>query len=172
MTETRNINDVYWYWKNDAIKADLNRKRHPFAVLCSNLYNDFNIAGAVRNSNAFLAKKVFIYGKRKFDRRGAVGTYHYENIVHLPDLDALLGILPEYTLVAVDDIEGATAIDDFIWPKNTLMAFGQEQVGLPPEIIERAAHTVYIKQFGSVRSLNVACASGICMYDWCRQNHE
>ena len=166
----KNVIDYYWYWNNDAIKADLNKKRHSFAVLCSNLYNDFNIGGVVRNSNAFLAKQVYIYGRRKFDRRGCVGTYHYENLIHLPTISELLPLLEQFTLVAVDDVKGATPIDGFEWPGDTLMAFGQEQVGLPPEILAHAQHVVYIKQFGSVRSLNVACASGICMYDWCRKN--
>jgi tRNA G18 (ribose-2'-O)-methylase SpoU len=57
-------------------------------------------------------------------------------------------------------------MDSFVWPKNTLMCFGQEQMGLPPEIIDRCQNVVYIKQYGSVRSLNVGTASGIAMYDY------
>ena len=75
--ETRNVIDHYHYWKHEAIIADLDSKRNNFTVLCSNLYNDFNIATVIRNSNAFLAKQVILYGSKQYDRRGTVGTHHY-----------------------------------------------------------------------------------------------
>jgi tRNA G18 (ribose-2'-O)-methylase SpoU len=169
MTESRNIIDYFYYWEHEAIKADLDKRRHNFSVLISNKFNDFNIGTVIRNCNAFLAKQILIYGRKKFDRRGAVGTYLYENIKHYDTVDDILddnsGII-----VAVDNVEGAVPIEDFDWPsEHTIMVFGQEQVGIPPELLERADHVVYIKQFGSVRSLNVGCASAIAMYDYCKQ---
>lgn len=169
MNETRNIIDHYWYWSTEAIKADLDTKRHPFAILCSNLYNDFNIATVIRNSNAFLAQKVFVYGKRKWDKRGAVGTHHYQHIEYLPESFDLEKLKEDYTFVAIDNVDGATPINEFAWPENTLMLFGQEQIGLPAELLTLCEHVVYIKQFGSVRSLNVGCASAIAMYDYCNK---
>lgn len=168
MIESRNIIDHYHYWKHDAILADLDKKRHPFAILCSNLYNDFNIAGVVRNANAFMASAVYIYGSKQFDKRGTVGTHKYEKIKRVSGLDS--PELRKYTWVAFDNIKGAVPLDTFEWPENPLLCFGQEQVGLPSEIIEQAPHHVYIRQYGSVRSLNVACASAIAMYDWCKKN--
>jgi tRNA G18 (ribose-2'-O)-methylase SpoU len=167
MSETRNIINHYWYWETEAIKADLDTKRHDFSILCSNLGNDFNIATVIRNSNAFLAKKVYVYGKKKWDKRGAVGTHNYQHIQYLPDDSDLQKLKDEYVFVAIDNVDGAVPMDDFVWPKNTLMLFGQEQIGLPKKLISEAAHVVYIKQFGSVRSLNVGCASSIAMYDYC-----
>lgn len=166
--ETRNIIDPYWYWDTEAIKADLDTKRHPFGVLISNLQNDFNIATVIRNSNAFMAKMVYYYGRRKWDRRGAVGTHNYIHYKHVPEgsLDEIKG----YALVGIDNLPGAEPMDDFVWPENTLMCFGQEQSGLPDCILERCEKLVYIRQFGSVRSLNVGCASSVAMYDWCKKN--
>jgi tRNA G18 (ribose-2'-O)-methylase SpoU len=165
MADNRNVIDFYKYWTNDAINVHLDANRHDFGILCSNLGNDFNISTVIRNNNAFLAKEVFIYGRKKWDRRGAVGAHLYSRINHLSeekDLDSIEG----YTWVGIDNIEEAVPIDDFIWPKNALMCFGQEQIGLPNEIIKRCEHIVYIRQFGSVRSLNVGTAAGIAMYDY------
>lgn len=169
MPETRNIIDYYHYWKTDAIKADLDTKRHPFAVLVSNLQNDFNIGTVVRNANAFLSKEVIVYGRKHWDRRGAVGTQNYESFSHVrtaDDLDSISG----YTWVAIDNIDGAVPMDSYEWPDNSLLCFGQEQIGLPGEVISRCKDIVYIQQFGSVRSLNVGCASAIAMYDWTSKN--
>lgn len=160
--EHRNIINYYHYWEHDAIIADLDTKRHNFAILCSNLYNDFNIGTVIRCANAFLASRVYIYGKRKFDRRGAVGTYKYEHISYIQSLEEIQDI---YTWVGIDNLDGAIPMESYEWPTNTLMCFGQEELGLPPEIIEKCKNLVYIRQYGSVRSLNVGTASGIAMFD-------
>lgn len=163
--DSRNIIDHYKYWKVDAIKAALDKNRHPFHVLCSNLGNDFNIASIIRNGNAFLTKQVYIYGRRSYDKRGAVGTYNYEHISFLKEGE--LDKLPKIPIVAMDNVDRAVSIVDFQWPEGEfIMAFGQEQIGLPNEILDIAEHIVYIPQYGSVRSLNVATAAGIAMYDY------
>jgi tRNA(Leu) C34 or U34 (ribose-2'-O)-methylase TrmL len=152
--DTRNVVDYLKYWTDFEINQHLDEKRHPFGVLCCNLFGDFNLATIVRNNNAFLAKEVFIYGHKKWDRRGAVGCHHYSHISHLPtenDLDKITG----YTWVGIDNIKSAVPIDTFTWPKNSLLCFGEEHSGLPQEVIKRCQHIVYIRQFGSVRSLNV-----------------
>lgn len=164
--ETRNIIDFYHYWKHDAIIADLDTKRHQFAILCSNLYNDFNIATIIRNSNAFLSSRVYVYGRKQYDKRGTVGTHKYEHVTHIKSLDEIPSI---YTWVGVDNLDGALPIDSYEWPTNTLMCLGQETVGLDKEIIDRCKNLVYIKQYGSVRSMNAGCASAIAMYDLVRK---
>lgn len=171
--ETRNILNHYHYWEHEAILADLDTKRNNFTVLCSNLYNDFNIATVIRNSNAFLSKQVILYGSKQYDRRGTVGTHHYTNFVHAKTFDELneqLEIIHKtyenVKLIGIDNVPNAMAIDTFEWDTNThyVLAFGQEQVGLPTEILDICDHILYIKQYGSVRSLNVGTASGIAMY--------
>ena len=175
--ETRNVIDHYHYWKHEAILADLDTRANNFTVLCSNLYNDFNIATCIRNANAFLAKKVVIYGSKQYDRRGTVGTHHYVRMLHagtFPRLGETLDSLKQEVgmdlhLVAVDNVPKALRLDSYAWPKDkhVVMIFGQEQVGVPQELLELAHDTVYIAQYGSVRSLNVGTASGVVMYDYC-----
>ena len=61
-------------------------------------------------------------------------------------------------------------IDNYIFPidRHVVMVFGQEQIGIPQDILlDLCDDVVYIKQYGSVRSLNVGTASGIAMYDYC-----
>jgi tRNA G18 (ribose-2'-O)-methylase SpoU len=175
-SETRNIIDHYHYWNHEAILADLDSRANNFSIICSNLYNDFNIATCIRNANAFLAKRVFIYGSKQYDRRGTVGTHHYVRSVHCGTLDRLvqgLDTLAEEVgplhIVAVDNIKNARRIDSYAWPKekHVVMVLGQEQVGVPEELLAMAQDCVYIAQYGSVRSLNVGTASGVVMYDYC-----
>lgn len=174
MSETRNIIDHYHYWNHDAILADLDTKRHNFTVVCCNLGNDFNISTIVRNANAFLSKEVWIYGNKKWDRRGAVGTQNYSRIKYFKGLEALhaaMDDVPDSVIVSVDNIPEAVPVDDFEWDasKHYFIVMGQEQIGVPREVLDISEHCVYIKQYGSVRSINVGTASGIVMHDYCRK---
>lgn len=166
--DNRNVIDVFKYWTTDAIKTNLDERRHNFSVLVSNKFHDFNLGTVIRNSNAFLAKEVLIYGRKQYDRRGAVGTNHYENIKHIKEIEDLN--FPDSVIVGIDNLPGSVPIESFVWPtQHVILAFGQEDVGLPQEILDICTHLVYIKQYGSVRSLNVGVASGIAMYDYCQK---
>ena len=173
--ETRNVIDHYAYWRHEDIVADLDAKRNNFYVLCSNLYNDFNISTVIRNANAFLSKKVIVYGNRKFDRRGTVGTHHYTHFQHLEEKQGLIDFLEDkkfHRIVGIDNVDGAIELPKYNWGfpqknEDVLMIFGQEQVGIPQDLLDLCDDVVYIPQYGSVRSLNVGTASGIAMYDFC-----
>lgn len=167
--DKRNIIDLYKYWTTDAIKASLDTKRNNFSILITNHFHDFNIGSVIRNSNAFLAKRIYVLGRRKFDIRGAVGTHHYENIETISSVEDIMN--KGFHLVGFDDLPQAKPLDSFSWPKDKhiVICFGQETVGLTKDVIERCDDIVYIKQYGSVRSLNVGVASGIAMYSLCNQ---
>ena len=170
--ETRNIIDHYHYWKHEAILADLDTRRKNFTVVCCNVGNDFNIATTIRNANAFLAREVWVYGKKQYDRRGTVGTHNYTRFRHFPTFGSLRDAVTgsqDSQIVCIDNVPGSRPIDAMRWSRDThyYLIFGQEQVGIPQEVLDLAHDCLYIRQYGSVRSLNVGTASGIVMYDYC-----
>jgi tRNA G18 (ribose-2'-O)-methylase SpoU len=169
MTDTKNVIDYYKYWEVDAIKADLDTRRFPFATLCCNIQGDFNLGSVIRSNNAFLGERVYIYGKRRWDKRADVGTRHYEHVTRLGEdsLDSFYaGEGKQYTWIGVDNVPGAIDVSDFVWPEKPLLCFGEEQAGVDKRILERCKNVVYIRQYGSVRSLNVGVAAGIMMQDF------
>ena len=166
-TDDRNVIDYYKYWDEEAILADLDTRRSNFSVFCVNVSNDFNIGTVIRNANAFLARQVFIYGRKKWDRRGAVGTHNYSHMEYVREVEELK-FNPEWFVVGIDNVKNAKDIREFKWPiqRHVLMVFGQEQLGIPENVISACHEVIYIPQLGSVRSLNVGTASGIAMYDY------
>lgn len=164
--DKRNIIDRYKHWANENILQDLATKRFNYSVLAYNLGYDYNIATVVRNSNAFMADKVYIWPRRRWDKRGAVGTYHYTEVKHVTQLDSLDEIHPGAIWIAIDNVGDAQDINDFEWPtdKHIILCVGQESSGLPKEVLDKCQHTLYIKQYGTVRSLNVGTASGLAMF--------
>jgi tRNA G18 (ribose-2'-O)-methylase SpoU len=170
--DRRNVVDRYRYWRVEAIVADLDERRHEFAVAIENWKHDLNIGTVVRTANAFLAREVVIVGRRRWNRRGAMVTDRYQHITHLPDVDALVEHVRArgYELIAIDNLPGAIPIETFAMPRRAMLLFGQEGVGLSAEARAAAATVCSIAQYGSTRSINAGVASGIAMHAWIRQH--
>ena len=165
-----NVVDYYKYWNTEAIVADLDTKRNPFAVLMDHFEKDLNIGGVIRSANAFMAERVYYIGQRKWDRRGAVGTHHYTHFTHVSSPNQIQELQETYTWVAFENDETAEDIRDFVWPERPLIIIGNEANGIHPSLLEISQHKIYVPQFGTVRSLNASTAASIAMYDWVTKN--
>ncbi len=170
--DTRNVVDQYRYWKMDAIIADLEKHRHGFEVAIENWQHDLNIGSIVRSANAFAANTVHIVGRRRWNRRGAMVTDRYQQVLLHPTIDALLEYAKEQNLpiIAVDNTEGAVPVNKFDFPERCILLFGQEGPGLTPEAIAAASAQIEITQYGSTRSINASAAAAIIMYAWLQQH--
>ena len=166
--DRRNVIDQYRYWRVDAIVADLDTRRHDFAVAIENWRHDLNIGTIVRTANAFLAREVIIVGRRRWNRRGAMVTDRYQHIRHVASVGELADT--DYTIVAVDNLPGAVPIETVALPRRSLLLFGQEGSGLTAEARDIAELVCSITQFGSTRSINAGVAAGIAMHTWIRQH--
>ena len=168
--DRRNVLDEYRYWTVEAIVADLDTRRHPFAIAIENWRHDLNIGTVVRTANAFLAQEVIIVGRRRWNRRGAMVTDRYQHIRHVETIGELVETSPAYTIVAIDNLPGAQPLETAMLPRNALLLFGQEGTGLSAEARTAATAVYSIAQFGSTRSINAGVAAGIAMHAWIRQH--
>ena len=167
--DRRNVIDRYRYWRVEAIVADLDGRRHEFAVAIENWRHDLNIGTVVRTANAFLAAEVIIVGRRRWNRRGAMVTDRYQHVRHVPFIADLVASADGRTIVAVDNLPGAVPIESVTLPRRSLFLFGQEGSGLTDEARKAAEIVCSISQFGSTRSINAGVAAGIAMHTWIRQ---
>ena len=170
--DRRNVVDRYRYWTVDAIVADLDARRHPFAVAIENWRHDLNIGTVVRTANAFLAREVVIVGNRRWNRRGAMVTDRYQHISHVPSAAGLGSYAAQagYVIVAIDNLPGSVPLETYALPPNALLLFGQEGSGLTADARSIAEAVCSIAQYGSTRSINAGVAAGIAMHAWIRQH--
>ncbi len=170
--DRRNVVDAYRYWRVDAIVADLDSRRHDFAVAIENWEHDLNIGTVVRTANAFLAREVFIVGRKRWNRRGAMVTDRYQHVRHLATVEDLVALAHDrgYTLVGIDNLPGATPLEEVELPRASLLVFGQEGPGLSAAVRSAATMVCSIRQYGSTRSINAGVASGIAMHEWIRRH--
>lgn len=171
--DTRNVIDKYKGLSVEEIKKDLETSRHNFHIAVENFQHDFNIGTIARNANAFNAAGIHIIGKRHWNRRGAMKTEAYMNVLHHKNVQDFVNWAKENNLriIAIDNQKGAKNLNNTQLSKGSVLVFGNESNGLSEEMVGACEEMIAIEQFGSTRSVNVGVASGILMYEFVRRNY-
>ena len=168
--DTRNVLDKYRYWTVDAIKMDLDTTRSDVHVAIENWQHDMNIGTIVRNANAFNIAAVHIIGKRHWNRRGAMVTDKYLDVIHHATVADFVAAMGDRRIIAIDNQPGARRLSDVQLPEHAVLVFGGEGPGLSTEMVVASEYMVAIEQFGSTRSVNVGVAAGIVLYRWAQEH--
>ena len=107
--DDRNVLDKYHYWKVEAIKEDLNKTRVPLEIAIENLTRDYNMGTIVRCANAFNVNRVHIIGRKQWNKRGAMVTDLYMNILYHDDVAAFKAMMDKEKreVIAVDIVPEA-----------------------------------------------------------------
>lgn len=172
---SRNVQERYKNSLDSEIRADLERTRSDAVQIFMNTESDFNVATSIRTHNALNAKECYMVGRRKYDRRGTVGTHHYTTIFHA---DTFLEVFEKlksegYTVYAVENnVPGRISrnIWDVEFPSRSAFVYGTENNGLTDDVIALCDELILIEMYGSVRSFNLATASAIVLAEYSRQN--
>ena len=173
MEDTRNLIDKYKGMSNEQVFDELNKKRNSLEVAIENVEHDFNIGTIVRSANSFNVSKVHIIGRKKYNRRGAMCTDKYLEIIHWEKLEDFLKDQRRRgrELVGIENnTERVLPLSNKKFKNETTLIFGSEGNGLTKEMIDGCDDIREIESFGSTRSVNVGVAAGIAMYEWARQN--
>ena len=170
--DRRNVLDHYRYWTVEAIVADLNTKRHKLQIAIENWQHDLNIGSIVRTANAFNASYVHIVGKRDWNKRGAMVTDRYLNVLHHPTVAELAQWCAdnETPIIGIDNVPGSKHLEGAELPEKCVLLFGQEGAGMSEEGIQICEVLYAIEQYGSTRSMNASAAGAIAMYHWALQH--
>jgi len=167
-----NVTDEFKGLMLEDIKYQVNLKRANFTSVFLNLTHDYNKAVGVRNHNAFAGKDIWFVGRKQWDKRGSVGTYHYEDIHYASNWDNFILHKPDGPLICVDNVGDIrqVSLGSFHLPTDSIFVYGEENAGIPKEILDQADYILNIPMWGSVRSLNVSVSSGMVMYEYRRQH--
>jgi tRNA G18 (ribose-2'-O)-methylase SpoU len=140
------------------------------SVAMINIGGDFNLSTVIRNANFFGFSSVHYVGKKKWDKRGSVGTHHYTPLYHHKDEQSFISQCSARTIIAVENnipeyAHKIVNLFDYKYDNisEPIFLFGEENRGLSNTILDRADIIISIPTYGSVRSLNVGTTSGIIM---------
>lgn len=162
------------------------KDRLPFAVCILNVTGELNVGTIVRNALLTGARQVAIIGRRKYDKRGTVGSQNYIEVERLDGLnddgltidpDVFWGWMAKHGYRPIFVEQGGTLLNEIDWynwvmsmrPLLPCLVFGNENRGVQDDLLyDRRGRIASIPQLGVIRSFNVASASAIVMYDMIR----
>jgi tRNA (cytidine/uridine-2'-O-)-methyltransferase len=88
---------------------------------------------------------------------------------HHADFAEFLKFVPDPTRIFYFSTKAKTSIFSAAFEPGDWLVFGPETKGLPKEMWKDDAHSLQIPQFGPIRSLNLANAVSIAVYEGIRQ---
>ncbi len=69
-------------------------------------------------------------------------------------------------MIGIDNLPGSVPLEGYALPRECVLVFGQESVGLSDEVRAACVDVLHIRQFGSTRSINAGAAAAIAMHAW------
>jgi tRNA G18 (ribose-2'-O)-methylase SpoU len=139
-------------------------------VLLHNLRSAHNIGSILRTMDCFGLNTAHLSGysapsDHKSVKGAAMGAEEWMHTVRWASPFAYLDQLPEGTpIIALETDPNAPQLENFEWPENGVVIVGNEELGIPEEILDRVTHRVQIAMYGRKASLNVANAFAICAF--------
>jgi len=123
-----------------------------------------NVGSLWRSATLFGGAFMATVGHRY--QRQPSDTEHAANntpLLHFDDILDLIAHLPHgCPLVGVELDPRATPLHEFLHPDRALYLMGAEDGGLPPKVLDRCHHLIYIPT-PLTRSMNVACAGSVVL---------
>lgn len=156
------------------IRAELDARRLPFAVLIENFKHDTNVGGVVRTAHSALASEIVVVGSPDWNRSYAVSADRWEHIRYFARPEEALAYVRErgYRVVVTEQHRAAVSLFDAAYPERPVFVFGHELQGVSPVFLRHADLIVQIPQWGLVGSLNVGASAAVVIYDWLAKHRD
>ena len=170
--DNRNVLDEFKGKSHEEIVAALDARGVSLEIAIENLERDYNMGTIVRSANAFGVRRVYVVGRRQWNKRGAMMTDKYLHVEYHDSVAEFVEAMKKLgkEIIAIENNVDSMPLGTAKLPSNTVLVFGSEGSGISEELLSKAASVVHIEQLGSTRSLNVGVAAGIATYAWVQQH--
>lgn len=143
----------------------------PFAVLAHNLRSAFNVGSIIRSTDCFGLEGVHLSGYSSSPEHVTVksAARGCQEWIPLKRWDSPFDCIEwhkqnGYSIIALESGEDIPEIGELHWPQKGLIILGNEELGIAPELMEKANIKVSIPMCGRKASMNVAGAFAITAF--------
>ena len=149
---------------------------HPRGLIlaCASLRSNVNLSRIARAAGCCAVTRIVYAGKPKLDpkiARDAADTIAVES--HRSLVPVLKKLREEgYTRVGLEQTTNSTDLHHYLFDRNTALVIGNERLGLTDDVLAELDAVVEIPVWGMPYSYNVATATVMAMYEYCRQYPE
>lgn len=141
-------------------------------VLClAPLRSNVNLSNIVRTAGCCGITRLIACGNPKIDKNVARdGADHVRLEAHRTLPPVLKELKAEgFTLVGLEQTTNSASLHDFRFDRRTALVIGNERLGLTADELRLLAAVVEIPVWGLPYAYNVANATAMALYEYCRQ---
>ncbi len=140
-------------------------------VGCAPLRSNVNLSHILRTAGCCGVSKVIACGTAKaLSKIARDGADNVELEVHRSLPPVLRRLKDEGRLiVGLEQTAGSQSLYDFQFPRNAVLVVGNERLGLADDVLALLDRAVEVPVYGLPYSLNVATATAMALYEYCRQ---
>lgn len=141
-------------------------------IVLDNVRSLSNIGSFFRTADAFRIGEIFLCGitacpPHREIHKTALGAEESVKWRYFETTEEACIYLKEnnYTINAVEQIEGSIMLNEFTHKEKSAYIFGNEVDGVDDEVLQYCNNAIEIPQEGTKHSLNVSISGGILMYE-------
>mgnify|MGYP000939253764 CR=1 FL=1 len=140
-------------------------------VACPPLRSNVNLSRIVRTAGCCGVGRLVCCGNSRIDREIARDTGSALQIEFHRTLPPVLQKLRQegYQLVGLEQTTEAESLYSFTFARRTALVVGSERQGIEPPVLKLLDRVVEIPVYGLPFAHNVATATAIALYEYCRQ---
>ena len=150
------------------------KHERPFIIACSPLRSHVNLSTIMRMAGCSGVNKVIATGNAKVNAKIARDGAEQVELMTKNSLPPVLKKLKQdgYKLVGLEQTTNSSSLHSYEFPHKCVLVVGSEREGLSQECLDLLDATVEIPVWGLPYSYNVASATSLAVYEYCRQYPE
>jgi tRNA G18 (ribose-2'-O)-methylase SpoU len=150
--------------------ATLDRPRE-LVVVCAPFRSQVNLSSVVRTAGCCGVGRLIACGNTKVDPTVARDSTQTVTIERRRTLLSVLRALSAdgYTVVGLEQATNSRSLHHYAFPRRTALVIGNERLGISEEELRYVDVCVEIPVWGTPHSYNVATATAMALYEYCRQ---
>jgi len=141
-------------------------------VACAPMRSNVNLSTIVRTAGCCGVDRVIVCGAARIDRtiaRDGADSVQLEVRNSLPPVLRRLRA-DGYHLVGLEQTTNSRSLHAYEFPRRTALVIGNERLGIAPDVLDLMDDCVEIPVWGLPYSYNVATATAMALYEYCRQH--
>ena len=147
--------------------------QHPrgLVLACPPLRSNVNLSRIVRTAGCCGLQKLIVCGNPRIDPKIARDSLEQVEIEVRRSLLPVLKRLKSdsFRIVGLEQTSNSISLHNFVFSRRTVLVVGNEREGLSDSILRLLDDVVEIPVFGRPNSYNVASATAMALYEYCRQ---
>lgn len=147
------------------------REPRELIVACVPMRSNVNVSAIARVSGACAAKRLVLCGNAKLISKIARDGADTLDVDIRRTLPPVLRRYREegYRIVGLEQTTNSQNLHHYAFVERTVLVIGNERLGLREDVLAELDDVIEIPVYGMPHSFNVASATSMALYEYCRQ---